>query len=157
MSVNSPQDFADWTARLERLWREKIPLAAAMGARVSRLDADGLVATAPLPANVNHMGTAFGGGLQALATLAGWAVTLVTAARPDHCRVVIREAQMRFLAPVREDLRARADWPSGDEARVFRDRLAGQGRARLEVGVRFGTAEAPEAVFRGEFVAMLTD
>ena len=157
MLVNSPEDFADWTARLERLWREKIPLAAAMGARIARLDADGLVVTAPLRANVNHMGTAFGGGLQALATLAGWAVTLVTAARPEACRVVIREARMRFLAPVRGDLRARADWPSGDAARAFRDTLAARGRARLEVGVRFGTAEAPEAIFGGEFVAMLID
>lgn len=153
MSVNRTEEFARWTARLERLWREAIPLAGAMGARIGRLDDAGLVAAAPLAANVNHMGTAFGGGLQALATLAGWAVTLVSAGEEVPCRVVIREARMRFQAPVRGDLEAHADWPGEAELGDFRARLGQRGRARLTVRVRFGPREAPDAEFEGEFVA----
>ena len=157
MLVNPPEDLASWKARLEALWSGKIPLARAMGARVERLDADGLVAAAPLSANVNHMGTAFGGGLQALATLAGWGVTLVASGDDVRYRVVVRLARMRFIAPVTGDLVARARWPGDEEARAFRERLETRGRARLEVRVVFGPDEAPEGEFRGEFVAMRKD
>jgi thioesterase domain-containing protein len=128
-----------------------------MGARIERLDADGLVATAPLAANVNHMGTAFGGGLQALATLAGWGITLVTAGDDERYRVVVREVGMKFLAPVRGDLVARARWPGDAEARAFRERLRDRGRARLRVRVVIGPDDAPEAEFEGEFVALRKD
>jgi len=157
MSVNPPDPHSSWKERLEALWSGKIPLARAMGARIERLDADGLVATAPLAANVNHMGTAFGGGLQALATLAGWGVTLVTAGDDERYRVVVREVGMKFLAPVRGDLVARARWPDEADARAFRERLRARGRARLQVRVVIGPDEAPEAEFEGEFVAMARD
>lgn len=157
MHVNQPNEYARWADRIERLWRDAIPLAAAMGARIGRLDGDALVAVAPLAANVNHMGTAFGGGLQALATLAGWAVTLVSAGESAACRVVVRDARMRFLAPVRGDLEARAAWPVEDEAAAFRARLAERGRARLTVRVRYGPARDPQAEFEGEFVAFLAE
>src|SRR5690606_33240492 len=57
----------------EAFLHAKIPLARAMGVRVERCDSEGLVLTAPLEPNHNHLGTAFGGSLAALATLAGYA------------------------------------------------------------------------------------
>ena len=157
MSVNPLDDFASWKTRLEALWSSEIPMARAMEARVERLDANGLVASAPLAANVNHMGTAFGGGLQALATLAGWGVTLVASGDNARYRVVVRETRMRFFAPVTGDLIARAPWPDDALTRDFRERLEARGRARLGVRVVFGTDDPPDAEFFGEFVAMRKD
>ena len=52
----------------------KIPLTRAMQVRVEGYDKSGLVLTAPLAANHNHLGTAFGGSLAALVMLAGYAL-----------------------------------------------------------------------------------
>ena len=57
-------------AALEAFLHEKIPLTRAMGLRVAESSAARLVLEAPLAANVNHLGTAFGGSLHALPTLA---------------------------------------------------------------------------------------
>ncbi|MEJ2514084.1 MAG: YiiD C-terminal domain-containing protein [Gammaproteobacteria bacterium] len=157
MCVNTSEQAARWTARLETLWRDEIPLARAMEAAVERLDGEGLVATAPLSANRNHMGTAFGGSLQALATLAGWAVTLVAAGEDSGCRVVVAQASTRFLAPLKGPLRARARWPAAEDAESFRRRLEARGRARLTVEVRLGDGDRPAAEFTGDFVAMRRD
>ena len=68
-----------WEERLIRLWHGHIPLAAAMQVSIARIDANALELTAPLDPNANHMGTAFGGALQALATLAGWGASMIAA------------------------------------------------------------------------------
>lgn len=124
----------DWTARLQSLWSQHIPLAHAMGVEVRRLDDAGLQIGAPLAPNRNHIGSAFGGSLQGLATLAGWGVTLVAAGPHYSPGVVIRESRMRFLAPVLGDLLATAAWPDPDTLQEFRPpggrrtRPAGGGR-----------------------------
>ena len=56
----------------EAFFYEQIPLTRAMGVRVESYDGQQLVLTAPLALNHNHLGTAFGGSLSALATLAGY-------------------------------------------------------------------------------------
>lgn len=148
---NSP---GEWRRRLQALWLHHIPLASAMQVEIRRLDTRGLQLAAPLNPNRNHIGTAFGGSLQGLATLAGWGVTLVTAAEHGSTRVVIRESHMRFLAPVAGELLATAAWPEPSEAAVFRQQLATAGRARLVVAVDLGApGEDAAARFSGEFLA----
>ncbi|NHA15028.1 YiiD C-terminal domain-containing protein [Thioalkalivibrio sp. XN279] len=144
----------EWRQRLQALWSQRIPLAQAMQVEIRRLDRAGLLLAAPLAPNRNHVGTAFGGSLQGLATLAGWAVTLVAAAGHGAPRVVIRECRMRFLAPVEGELIATAAWPEAETVAAFRNRLATEGRARLMVAVDIGTSgESAAARFSGEFVA----
>lgn len=142
-----------WRQRLQALWSEHIPLARAMQVEIRRLDDAGLQLAAPLEPNRNHVGTAFGGSLQGLATLAGWGVTLVTAHGPGAPRVVIRACQMRFLAPVAGELVASAGWPDAATAAAFRTRLAVEQRARLLVAVEIGVpGQGAAARFSGEFV-----
>ena len=45
-----------------------------MGVKVESLDEDYLTLFAALAPNINHIGTAFGGSLHGLATLACWGV-----------------------------------------------------------------------------------
>ena len=146
----------DWRDRLQRLWAERIPLAGAMRVEVRSLDDRGLCLAAPLPPNQNHVGTAFGGSLQGLATLAGWGVTLVTAGAATDVGVVVAEAGMRFITPVTGELVAIAAWPAAEDAAAFRRGLAERGRARLRVQVEIagrGRGSAGAATFSGEFVA----
>ena len=145
-----------WRQQLQALWSQHIPLAQAMQVEIRRLDGAGLQLAAPLGPNRNHIGTAFGGSLQGLATLAGWGVTLVAAAGQGSTRVVIRECHMRFLAPVAGELLATAAWPDAATAAAFRAGLAAKRRARLVVAVDIGApAQGPAARFSGEFVARL--
>lgn len=147
-------DPAEWTRRLARLWREGIPLASAMKVEIRHLDEQRLVLVAPLAPNRNHMGSAFGGSLQGLATLAGWGVTLMAAGAEGKGHVVIRNARMEFLKPVPGELLAEATMPAAAAAAVFRIKLAERGRARLTVPVAIrGAADTVAARFVGEFVA----
>ena len=74
-----------------------------MGVHVERFDESALILTAPLAPNHNHLGTAFGGSLATLATLAGYTLLwLELGDRESH--IVIQESQIRYLAPVRGEL-----------------------------------------------------
>lgn len=144
----------EWIGRLQRLWSERIPLAGAMQVEIRSLDERGLGLVAPLAPNRNHVGTAFGGSLQGLATLAGWGATLVTAGPRPGVGVVVAEARTRFIAPVTGEIAALAAWPPEEVAAAFRDELATHGRARLQVEVVLSGPGAPVAAqFSGRFVA----
>lgn len=153
--MHSPEELASWRQALTQTWADHVPLASAMGVEIRRLDNDLLQLAAPLERNRNHLGTAFGGSLQGLATLAGWGVTLLASGGPGACHVVVRESQMRFLAPVNGELVAEAAMPSAAAVATFRMGLRERGRARLTVPVVVrGTGDAPAARFIGEFVAL---
>ena len=64
-------------AALEKRILTDIPLARHIGVRVVEFDGSSLALGAPLAANSNHKGTAFGGSLFSLAVLAGWVTTEV--------------------------------------------------------------------------------
>ncbi len=152
----NPETRTFWEDRLIGLWHRHIPLAAAMAVSIQHLDENALTLTAPLGPNANHMGTAFGGALQALATLAGWGAAMVVAGREFGGHMVIGDSRMRFLAPVPGILRARCPLPPGFRQRAFRSRIAERGRARLDLEVII--AEDPDATeqarFEGRFVAL---
>jgi thioesterase domain-containing protein len=148
-----------WEERLIRLWRGHIPLAAAMEVSIARIDASVLELTAPLQPNANHMGTAFGGALQALATLAGWGGSMIAAGPGFDGHMVISHSRMRFFTPVPGPILARCPLPPAFRQRAFRSRIADRGRARLDleviIGERSGTFGAGEqARFEGRFVAL---
>ena len=65
-------DHAELAAQLQAYILEHIPLARAMALRVARHDGAELELTAPLAANINDKGFAFGGSMASLMTLAGW-------------------------------------------------------------------------------------
>src|SRR5476649_1974502 len=94
-------------ADLERFLHEQIPLTAAMGVRVTECDDAHLVLTAPLGPNRNHLQTAFGGSLHALATLSGYGL-LWWLLRKPQAHIVIRESTIQYERPVRDTLRARS-------------------------------------------------
>jgi thioesterase domain-containing protein len=150
--------FPDWQRRLGELWAEGIPLAGAMGVEIRRLDERVLEIAAPLEPNRNHMGTAFGGSLQGLATLAGWGITLIAAGESEWRHVVIRRSQMQFLTPVSGELVASAPLPSASTVAAFRGALSQRGRARLSVAVTIrGAGDSAAARFVGEFIALNGD
>ncbi|HKE43757.1 MAG TPA: YiiD C-terminal domain-containing protein, partial [Steroidobacteraceae bacterium] len=63
---------SDPIGRLKAWMNAEIPLTRHIDVRIAGYDQDTLTLLAPLAANSNHKGTAFGGSLFSLAVLAGW-------------------------------------------------------------------------------------
>lgn len=147
------------TAAVDRLEREifaQIPLAVAMGLRVAAYRAGRLRLAAPIGVNHNHAGTAFGGSIECLATLAGWGLLWLRLAAPAPAAaadIVIHRAETRFLAPLAGELQATAVAPPAADWRHFRAMLERRGRGRITLEATVGDAvEARGAQFRGSYV-----
>lgn len=132
---------------------EQIPLTRAMGVQLSAYDGAQLVLTAPLAENHNHLGTAFGGSLNALATLAGYAL-LWLELRDRSAHIVIRKSSIQFHHPVRGALRAECQIPEERVLAAFRDAFDRKGKARLELGVQIVEEGKVAVEFTGTFVAV---
>lgn len=137
----------------EAYLHEQIPLTRAMGVTLESWDGVRLVLQAPLEPNHNHLGTAFGGSLSALATLAGYSlVWLMLGDREAH--VVVRDSHIRYRHPVRHLLRAECTRPDDETMQAFRHQFAETGRARLSLPVILQEEGKVCVEFEGSFVAM---
>lgn len=141
---------------LQRRIVEEFALARHIGIVVDTADDDGLVLEAPLEANANFKGTAFGGSLFSVAVLTGWAwVTRYLATTDVAADAVIQESTMRYVVPVQGRLRASLVAPSSAQIEKFRKTMlrAGRGRIRLTVHIHQDTILATE--FEGVFAAAI--
>lgn len=138
---------------VEELFYQQIPLTRAMGVRVVACGDEEFVLTAPLAANHNHLGTAFGGSLSALATLAGYG--FLWSWLGDHeLHIVIRESSIRYLRPVHGEIRAICTAPAGHELARFKSALLDKGKARIRLDVRVVHGDVVCVDFTGEYVAL---
>jgi thioesterase domain-containing protein len=131
-------------------------LARHIGIVVESADDSTVVLRAPLAANANYKGTAFGGSLYSLAVLTGWAwVTRYLAARGVAADAVIQESSTRFLTPVLGELRASAAAPPDAQIDKFRKMLQRAGRGRIRVRVEIYYEQTLATLFEGVFAAVL--
>ena len=137
----------------ERFLHEQIPLTRAMGVLVEAYDGQHLVLTAPLDANHNHLGTAFGGSLSALATLAGYGLLWLELGNRD-AHIVIRRSEFDYRHPVTGILRAVCQRPDANEIAVFKARFEQSGKARIQLHVTVEEDGRVCMAFEGTFVAI---
>jgi thioesterase domain-containing protein len=139
----------------ERLVRE-FPLAKHMGVIVESAEAAGVVLRAPFAPNINYKGSAFGGSLYSLSVLAGWCwITRCLESRAIPADAVIQESTMRFLAPVRGELRASALAPPPPRIEKFCAMLHRRGRGRIALQVDIYFEQATATIFEGVFAAAI--
>ena len=132
-----------------------IPLSRAMGVTVQSLDAGSVTLAAPLAPNINHRGTAFGGSISTLATLAAWSLLRVSTDGLDPLpRLVIRRNTVDYDKPVEGDFTATAHAPDAETWQRFLDTLQQRGRARIELSADVMWGDALAASFAGDFVAL---
>lgn len=150
------EDPAAAMSHIQGVWRERIPLAAQMQPRIVRLDASGIEVHAPLAPNRNHMGTGFGGSLNAIALLTGWGLVMALVGEEGATDIVVQESRMRYLRPVTRDFYARCALPDGACVPRLLKSLEQRGRGRLTLAVQVsqaGESDGPLARFDGTFVA----
>ncbi|MEO5714622.1 MAG: YiiD C-terminal domain-containing protein [Luteolibacter sp.] len=137
----------------EQFFYEKIPLTRAMGVRVEAFDRQKLILTAPLEENHNHLGTAFGGSLGALATLAGYGLLWLELGDRE-CHIVIRSSSISYERPVHGILRAVCCHPAEAELAGFKDTFLKKGKARIRLHVTIEENDQVCVIFEGMFVAI---
>jgi thioesterase domain-containing protein len=135
----------------EEYFHQQIPITRAMGVRVVAHDESQFVVEAPVTLNSNHLGTAFGGSINAVATLAAYGLVWL-GLRDNAVHVVVAESSIRFLHPVRDTIRAICRRPEAEWA-AFQTRFAGKGKARITLSVTVMEAGQTAAEFEGIFVA----
>jgi len=139
--------------QIQELLHSKIPITRAMGVKAEDYDGRRLVLSAPLNQNVNHLGTAFGGSLNALAVLSGYGV-LWLELQDAKCHIVIRDSAISYERPVRGELRAVCVGPDTEELAQFRKSFHQKGKACLVLLATVEDGGVPAARFRGTFVAL---
>jgi len=133
-------------------FHEQIPITRAMGVRVVANDENGFLIEAPVALNSNHLRTAFGGSINALATLAAYGF-LWLELNEAAAHVVVAESSIRFFRPVRETIRAICLPPAAEELAAFRSHFAEKRKARITLHVKVIEAGDTAAEFEGVFVA----
>ena len=139
--------------QIQEVLHDKIPITRAMGVRVDDYDGQRLIVSAPLDENVNHLGTAFGGSLNSLAVLSGYALLWLELLDTD-CHIVIRESSISYEHPVRGRLRATCVRPDADTLAEFKKAFRQKGRARIALTATIESDGMTAVRFRGTFVAL---
>jgi len=133
-----------------------IPLPAALAARVVAFDGSRMEIAAPLAANRNHRGTAFGGSLATLGILGGWSLlsTALRAEGLDDVHIVVQHSDCDFREPVTADFTAISTVPDAEWPR-FVTALRRRRRARIEIETQISADERVAVVHRGRYAAFI--
>lgn len=125
-----------------------------MGIRVTEVSSRYARIDAPLSPNINHVQTAFGGSLYAIAALSCYALfqALSQEAGGLSDELVIQEGQIRYLAPISGDFTAEARMANNDEGLKFIETLKRHGKARLLLRAEIICNGTVGAVFEGIYV-----
>ena len=137
----------------EKFFHERIPLTRAMGLRVVSDHTHGFALEAPVALNYNHLHTAFGGSINAVATLAGYGFLWLELG-DEAAHVVVGASSINYLQPVRETIRAVCIKPPTVEHEAFRERLRDKGKAKITLSVQVEENGLLAAQFEGVFVAL---
>jgi thioesterase domain-containing protein len=124
-----------------------------------------LVLTAPLEVNHNHLGTAFGGSLSALCTLAGYALLWLELGRQNsdekdmspatQAHVVVKESTISYRRPVKDAMiRVVCDRPGADVMGSFHRQFSLKGKARIDLSCTVVESGQVCVEFTGTYVAI---
>ena len=139
--------------QIQELLHSKIPITRAMGVKVEDYDGERLVLSAPLEPNVNHLGTAFGGSLHALAVLSGYGL-LWLELQETESHIVIRASSISYERPVQGEIRAICVRPNEEALAEFKKSFQQKGKARISLTAIIEDRGHTAVRFQGTFVAL---
>ena len=133
-----------------------MPPVAALNPAIDRWGDGHLRLSAPLSANVNDKGCAFGGSLVSLMTIAAWGLVFLELAQAGiEADIYVADSRVRYLKPVFEDLVVDATFDDPVERAALADTLRRQGRASIRLKSESLLADGGVAAsFVGRYVAI---
>lgn len=146
----------DRLEELQALLHREIPITQHFHLSVAAYTQQLLRLDAPLAENVNHAGTAFGGSLSTLLTLAGWSmVWFVLQEYQLQGEIIIQDCSCKYIYPVKRDFSACCYRPNSFELNRFDKTLRTRGRARLELKAEIIEGDQVAVSFMGRYVVLL--
>lgn len=143
--------------KLQALFTEHLPLAAASGIYIQSLTPELIELRAPFARNCNHHGSAFGGSIAVLGIACGWAAAQWVLDDAQLAgALVIKSSNCDYRAPLRGDLCAQSTIYLQDAATFVLQFLA-QGKAQLNIQSRIYATDNLAtvcAVHNGCYVAL---
>ena len=135
---------------------QAMPPVAAMMLRIAGFDGHCLRLQAPLASHVNDKGCAFGGSLVSLMTLAAWGlVTLRLQQAGLAADVFVADSQVRYLAPLFDDINAEARLTDDGAWEDFVADLRERGRASVSIQACVRLPDGAQATHcRARYVAI---
>lgn len=133
-----------------------MPPLRAMGCRVHCADRERLVLAAPLAANVNDKGSAFGGSLAGLMTVACWGLFSAHLKQAGLiAEVYVQDSSVQYFVPVLEDIEAEARLAEGEDIEAAIRAMRTRRKARLKLVASVKLKDGREAArLEGRFVAL---
>lgn len=134
-----------------------MPPVAALQLSIEHWQDGALRLRAPLAANVNDKGCAFGGSLTSAMTLSCWGLVYLELAQQGiDADIFVADSRVRYLKPVFEDLQVDACFDDEGERVALLDALRRQGRASIRLQARTVLADGGvAATYVGRYVAIV--
>ncbi len=131
---------------------QHVAIAQAMGIHLKRRDANSVSLAAPLAPNTNDKGTAFGGTLDSILFLSGWAMTYqILRAENEQPNIAIIGSETRFLRPVREEIVAICPRPEPELVQDLISTYRRQGKARWTLAASIRADGEIAVQFKGSY------
>ena len=140
---------------LEQFLHEHIPLSKAMGVQVRKSNAEHVVLSAPLPPNINHRSTVFGGSASAVAILAAWSLLYLRLRQlglPSN--LVLQQNTMTYERPIAGKFIAFSFVEDHSTWIKFQEMLKRKRRARISIKVTIRCKGEKVGEMQGDFVAL---
>ncbi|WP_020400832.1 YiiD C-terminal domain-containing protein [Kordiimonas gwangyangensis] len=132
-----------------------IPISKAMGVTAVHASDNRVVLRAPLDLNINHKSTAFGGSLQALATLSCWTLLHINLRHAANAgEIVITSSNINYIRPVTQDFEAEATLPEGNRWPLFLKTFDRHGKARIQLTASIVEDDELAIDYTGSFAAL---
>lgn len=152
----SLKSLAELRLYIEETMLSKIPLLASMKAKVFKLSDLEFSIEAPLDPNKNHLMSAFGGSIAALATAAGWGLLMGELKKGNiSASVVVVKSSIKYMQPVMSDFIASCKKESMVQWSGFFDKLKSNSHSKIKLCVKVVCNNQVCAVLEGTFLARL--
>lgn len=146
--------IATLCTELQSIWRDEIPLAAAMAIEVVSFADTQLLVRAPLAPNTNVHGTAFAGSLFSICVLTGWGRVWLALRREGlDGHIVVADSQIKYRKAVAGEILSRCAF-DGDADRANVAAFADSGRASWQLTCTIDGASAPAVTFEAKYVVL---
>lgn len=136
--------------------QQHIPITAHLGVKIISFDEQKVIISAPLEANKNLHGTAFGGSQAAIGILTGWALIYLKLKQLGIDNdLVIQKSSYDFTKPVTSDFTASSQLPAPSEFELFIKTLKEKGKARLTLTAEIQSKSGVCGFHQGLYVVFL--
>ena len=138
----------------EQFLHKQIPITKEMGISVIEFTPSRVKISAKLEPNLNHKCTAFGGSINSLMTVCGWAMVYANIKEIDKdAHIVIQKSSINFLVPIDKDFIAECILLDEVSRKKFFEMYNKHCKARLKLKVTCNDEQLLLAEYEGQYVA----